>query len=144
LLTTYHSSPAPNPSGLRSIQATTMAATLQVNAVWSRTTTRFFLSSPDSHPCFLSLPALHPIRRNERWPRDERRRQRRLGGGSVTRGNATTSRLRGMRLSCLLSQEGRGMRRRCAERQRRRQTGGGGVTRGGATTSRIRGTSGVQ
>jgi hypothetical protein len=51
----------------------------------------------------------------------------------MARGDATTSQIRGVRLSHLLLQEGRGMRRRCAERWRCRRTGGGGVTRGDAT-----------
>jgi hypothetical protein len=44
--------PAPNPSGLCSIRATTMTATLPVNSVCSQTTTR----------CFSSLPAWHRTR----------------------------------------------------------------------------------
>ncbi len=67
-----------------------------------------------------------------------------MGGSGMTRGNGTTSRIRGVRLSRLLSWKGRGW--------------DGGVLRGGvagrrevaawwegdATTSRIRGTRGVQ
>ena len=39
-------SPTPNCSGLRSIQATTMASTPPTNSVWSPTTTRFFCHHP--------------------------------------------------------------------------------------------------
>ncbi len=49
LLSTYDSSPTPNPSGLRSIQAMTMDFTLPIASVWSRTTMRCSSSSPALH-----------------------------------------------------------------------------------------------